>query len=171
MSAGRAGIVRGGVLAAFCALLTVIGHVAGGGGLPDPAVLVVVLPPLTVVTIRLAERARGLAGTVAVLGGGQLALHLTLLALHPMADMGGPDTGTMLGAHGVVTVVVATAVRHADRALAVVAAAVARVRPRRPLPLPADRPLPARPLPADDPPTRLARSLAVADLRRGPPVR
>lgn len=40
------GLLRGTVLAAMSTLLTSMGHVAGGGFLPDIAVLVVLLPLL-----------------------------------------------------------------------------------------------------------------------------
>lgn len=170
--------MRGIVLTVFCALLTAVGHVAGGGSLPDLDTLAVVAPLLAAAAVWLADRAGGLGGTVAVLGGGQLALHLAMQVTHPMQAMGSMQAGIpgasmagMLGMHAAVTVVVAVAVRHAETAAARVAAAMAGVLARRIVPLPADRPLPARCVPAVDLPARLARLLAAADLRRGPPVR
>jgi hypothetical protein len=77
----------------------------------------------------------------------------------------------MLAVHAVATVLLAVAVRGADTAVAVVAAALARVRPRRTGPPPAVRPLrAARPAgPATG--RRLAAALSSAHARRGPPVR
>jgi len=102
-----------------------------------------------------------------VLGGGQLVLHATLSALHPMAADG---ERPMLVVHVLITLVTAVAVRYADAAVLAVAAALRRVLPRRLTPPPADRPLPTRPVAPLHLPARRARRLAVADVRRGPPV-
>ena len=107
------------------------------------------------------------AGTVGVLGGGQLVLHATLSALHPMAADG---ERPMLVVHVLITLVTAVAVRYADAAVLAVAAVLRRVLPRRLTPLPADRPLPTRPAAPLHLPARRARRLAVACVRRGPPV-
>jgi hypothetical protein len=159
--------LRGVALAALSALLTTIGHAAAGGGLPDVSVLIVVGPLLAGAFVALAERTRGPLATVATLGGGQLVLHMTLAALHPMPAS---DGTSMLGVHVLITLVTAVALRYADTAAAAVAAVLRRVRSRR-VPSPAaDRPLPTRPVPAPDLPARRARMLTVAVVRRGPPV-
>ena len=102
-----------------------------------------------------------------MLATGQLVLHLTLAALHPMAADG---SRPMLLLHVLVTLVTAVAVRYADAAVLAVAAVLRRVVPRRLTPPAADRPLPTRPIPPLDLPARRARLLTVADVRRGPPV-
>ena len=163
---GRARL-RGVTLTLLVALLTTIGHVGAGGGLPDLSLLVVLLPLLGSAFVAVAERTRGFAGTVAVLGVGQLVLHTTLSALHPMAADGGRP---MLVTHVLITLVTAVAVRYADAAVLAVAAVLRRAMPRRLAPPPADRPLPTRPVPPLHVPARRARLLAVADVRRGPPV-
>ena len=142
---GRARL-RGVTLTLLVALLTTIAHVGAGGSLPDLSLLVVVLP---------------------LLGGGQLVLHATLSALHPMAADG---ERPMLVVHVLITLVTAVAVRYADAAVLAVAAALRRVLPRRLTPPPADRPLPTRPVAPLHVPARRARRLAVAHVRRGPPV-
>lgn len=162
---GRARL-RGVTLTLLVALLTASGHVAAGGGLPDLSLLVVVVPLLGAAFVAMAERTRSFSGTVAVLATGQLVLHATLAALHPMAA----GDRAMLAAHVLVTLVTAVAVRYADAAVLAIAAVLRRVVPRRLPPPPADRPLPARPVPPLDLPARRARRLAVADVRRGPPV-
>jgi hypothetical protein len=163
---GRARL-RGVTLTLLVALLTAIGHIGAGGGLPDLSLLVVVLPLLGGAFVALAERTRSFPGTVAVLAAGQLVLHATLAALHPMAA----DTERpMLAVHVLITLVTAVAVRYADAAVLAVAAVLRRVLPRRLVPPAADRPLPTRPVPPLDLPARRARRLAVADVRRGPPV-
>lgn len=158
--------MRGCVLAAFSALLTAVGHLAGGGSLPDLSLLVVLLPLLATVVVTVAERARGLAGTVAVLAAGQVTLHETMVLLHPMDAPAGPS---MLGTHAVATLLTGLALRHADAAIAAVAAVLRRAVPHRPGVPTADRPLPTRPVPSPDLPARLAR-VAAAVTRRGPPA-
>lgn len=167
MTGRRDGVVRGSVLAAFSALLTAVGHLAGGGTLPDLAPLVILLPLLAAVFVSLARRVDRVAGTVAVLAAGQLALHGGMVMLHPMGGSGGPP---MLAAHAAVTLVTAVAVRHADAGAAAVAAVLRRVVPRRLPPLVADGHLPVRPVPPPDLRAHLARVLAVADAHRGPPA-
>ena len=159
--------LRGVTLTLLVALLTTIGHAGAGGSLPDLSLLVVVLPLLGGAFVALAERTRSFPGTVAVLGSGQLVLHATLSALHPMAADG---ERPMLLVHVLITLVTAVAVRYADAAVLAVAAVLRRVLPRRLTPPPADRPLPTRPVAPLHLPARRARRLAVAHVRRGPPV-
>ncbi len=166
------GGARGAVLACLSALLTGVGHVAGGGTVGDLGLLVVLLPLLAVVFVSLAERSRTPLGTVAVLAAGQIALHYLMVLLHASSDagpalLGGPS---MLVMHAIVTLVSAVGVRHADHAVAAVAAALRRALPRRLAPLPARRPLTTCAVPGPELPARLARALAVAHARRGPPV-
>jgi hypothetical protein len=164
--------MRGVALALLSALLTAAGHSAGGGSLPDLALLVVLLPLLGAVFVALADRAAGPVGVLAVLAAGQLALHHLMVLLHP-AHHGapallGPDG--MLAMHAAATVVVGAAVRYADVAVAAAVAAACRALPRRPVPPPVDRP-PAVPVPAaPEAGRRLAVALSGAHVRRGPPV-
>ena len=173
--ADQRGLLRAAVLAVVTTVLTAVGHLAGGGSLPDITVLVVLLPLLAGVVSTLAERLHGTAGTLAVLGTGQLALHhlIELLnpshAAHHLAGPG-PSSSTMLAMHAGATLLTAAALRYADRAIAVVGAALDRVLPRRPPALCADRPLATRATPVAAVSLRLARALAAAQVRRGPPV-
>jgi hypothetical protein len=188
-SAERRGVLRGVVLATLTALLTVAGHAAGGGALPDLAVLAVLLPLLAGALTAVADRSRSAVGALAVLGGGQLALHQLIEALSPAGDpahgahgvhlvaasgtaaVAAPPGFVMFGAHAVATLVIAAALRFADRAVAAVRAALRRVVPRRLTPLSADRPLPTLATAGPAISLGLARTLAVAHVRRGPPVR
>jgi hypothetical protein len=158
-------VLRGAVLAGLSALLAAAGHAAGGGTLPDLAVLVPVLPLLAWTFTGAASRCHGLVGTIAVLALGQFVLHNAIELLHPSHP-----GSTMLGMHAVATVVTALALRHADRGVAALTAALWRVLPRRLVPPPADRPLPTLAVPGPAVPARLARAFVVADARRGPPV-
>ena len=169
----RAGQLRAAVLAGLAALITAAGHTAGGGTVPELGVLVVLLPLLAGLFSTVAGRCRGTVATIAVLGAGQLALHHLMELLHPSHHTTGAGAVAgwrMFVAHAVATLVLAVALRFADRAVAALAAALGRVVRRRLIPLPADRPLPARPVPDLAGPARLARALAAAHPRRGPPV-
>ena len=165
---GRPRLLRGLVTAGLSTLLIAVGHVLGGGAVPDLAVLVVLFPLLTGAVVGLADRCRTTAATAAVLAGGQYALHVLLGVLHPHGSVAGPSAVTMFALHATVTVVVALLLRHADRALVAAGSAVRRML-RRPFVPPADAPLPplrvavARQLPR-------RRALAVVPARRGPPV-
>ncbi|MBW0093817.1 hypothetical protein I4I73_18220 [Pseudonocardia sp. KRD-184] len=164
--------VRGVALALLSALLTAAGHGAAGGALPDLALLVVLLPLLCGVLVTVAGRATGLVGLLGTLAAGQLALHHLLELLHPAHTAGPALLGPagMWAMHGAATLVVAAAVRHADTAVAAVHAALARVLPRRTVPPPARRPLPA-PVPAAPAAgLALAGALAATQVRRGPPA-
>jgi hypothetical protein len=165
---GRPRVLRGLVTAGFATLLIAVGHVLGGGAVPDLLVLVVLFPLLTGAVVGLADRCRSTAATMTTLGAGQYALHVLLGLLHPHASVVGPSAAAMVALHAVATVVVAVLLRHADRALVAVAAALRRVLSRRPFVLPADGPLSALRVTG---PARPARRLALAAVpaRRGPP--
>lgn len=158
---------RGMALAAFSGLLTAVGHIAGGGSLGDLGLLVVLVPLLAGVFVSLAERSRGPLGAVAVLGAGQVALHYLMVLLHPPEMPVGPS---MLLMHAVVTLVTAVGLRYADAAVVAAARALRRVLPRRPVALPADRPLPTLAVPGPGRVAQPAQVLLVAHARRGPPV-
>ncbi|GAA4544718.1 hypothetical protein [Pseudonocardia xishanensis] len=159
-------VLRAAVLACLATLLTALGHLAGGGTLPDLALLVVLFPLLAVVVTALAERVRGRLGVLAVLGGGQLVLHelLVLLGHDHGGSVGGPR---MLLMHAAATLCAGLLLQHVDRLLAALGRALARVVPRRIPPPRVEMPLPVRAVPA----TGVRRRAAVGTpRRRGPPV-
>jgi hypothetical protein len=176
MSGGTASTrrpLRGAALAVLSTLLTAVGHVAGGGTVPDLALLVVLFPLLAAVFMTVAERRRSAVSTVTTLAAGQLVLHQLMVLLHPGPMPTEPvmvSGAGMLGMHATITAVLAAVLMYADAASAGLVAALRRVVPRHLRPLPADRPLPARPVPGLAVPARLARALAVTHVRRGPPV-
>jgi hypothetical protein len=178
MSSGGAGsspgLLRGSLLAGLSALLTAAGHLAGGGTIPELALLVVLFPLLAGVFVTLAQRSAGAVGTVVTLGAGQVVLHYLMVLMHPaqaMTDPAGVSGGRMLGMHAAVTLATAVAVRHADTAMLAMGAALRRVAPQRLAPPPVQCPLPTLAVPGPAVPARLARDLSVAHIRRGPPVR
>jgi hypothetical protein len=167
--------LRGCALVGLTALLTAVGHLVGGGAAPDLAVLVVLLPLLGWPVVAVADRCRGPLASTAVLGAGQLLLHELMVALHDhhhaAAGMpAAPGDAAMVAAHAAATALIALALRHADRGVAAVGAALRRVVPRRPVPPPADRPLAVLVVPGPAVPLRIRRALAVTHVRRGPPV-
>ncbi|MEJ3658287.1 hypothetical protein WEH80_35525 [Actinomycetes bacterium KLBMP 9759] len=166
------GTARSVVLAALCALVTAVGHVGGGGTLPDLGILVVLLPMLAAVFSSFARRCRSATGTVATLGAGQLALHHLMELLHPahVTAAAAFDPAQMVTMHALVTLVMAVALRYADAAVAAVRAAARRVLPRRWAQPPVSRPLITLAVPAAEVPLLLARTMATAVVRRGPPV-
>jgi hypothetical protein len=171
--AGGRGPLHAAAPAALSTLLTAVGHVAGGGTAPDLAVLAVLFPLLAGVFTTVAGRCRGIVGTLAILGAGQLALHHLMDLLHRTHHLAEPAVAAgpqMFGMHAAITLVTAVALRHADRAVAGLVAALRRVVPRRLTPPPADRPLRTFAVPGPAVSARLARALAVAHARRGPPV-
>jgi hypothetical protein len=168
---------RGCALVGLTALLTAVGHLAGGGAAPDLAPLAVLLPLLGWPVVAMADRCRGPLATTAVLGAGQLLLHELMVALHGHHHAAGsalssapPTDAAMVAAHAAATALIALALRHADRGLTAVGAALRRVVPRRPIAPPADRPLAVRAVPGPAVPVRIRRALAVTHVRRGPPV-
>lgn len=160
---------RGCLLAGLTALLTAVGHLAGGGALPDLALLVVLGPALAWPVVAVADRCRGTVGALVVLGGGQLLLHELLSSTHAHHTAG--DSPSMLLTHTLVTLLTAAALRFADRGVAAVVAALGRVAPRRAPAAVADRPLAVLVVPGDDVPAAVSRVLSATHARRGPPVR
>ena len=178
-------MLRGVLLAVLAALLAAGGHRAAGGELPELPTLLILLPLLAGLCTAVAERTRSLFGLLAVLGFAQVGLHglIDLLhSAHPVGDhsvgdhsvgapaTAGPPTVAMILGHAVATVLTAVAVRHADRALELLAALLRRVVPRRPVRFVVDRPCIVLVGPAPDEPTPTARALAACLQRRGPPV-
>ena len=108
-------LLRGVVTAGLSTLLIAVGHVLGGGTVPDLTVLVVLFPLLTGAVVGVADRCRSLRGTIATLAGGQVALHVLLAVLHPHPPVDAAPSGlTMLALHAVATLVVTVLLRHAD---------------------------------------------------------
>lgn len=128
-------LVRGGAVAAVALLLTVAGHAAAGGAVPDAGLLVVLGLLLAGVLVALADRQPSLGALVLTLGGTQLALHVLLDALAGHAHgaavtMTATSPVPMITAHVVLTLLTGCLLRGADRALFAIAAGLARAMPR-----------------------------------------
>ncbi|SDF54613.1 hypothetical protein [Pseudonocardia oroxyli] len=124
-------VPRGLALVSLTALLSALGHLAGGGTLPDLGLLLVLLPLLALVVTSLAERIRGRFAVLGTLGAGQLVLH-ELLVLFGHDHAGPVDAPRMLAMHAVATVLSGLLLAHVDALLAAVGHALRRVVPRRP---------------------------------------
>lgn len=174
---GALAAARGGLLAASSASLAVTAHGVADGGLPDPALTVLLTGLLGWTATALAGKARGRLATVAVLGAGQLVMHLVLTTLgdhtaHDAHAAAGWASGwTMTASHAVATLLTALLLARADALLLTVLHVVRAVLPllTPPLPVPAGAAvaLPPRPV----------RSVAILDVelrrvrgRRGPPA-
>ncbi|MFF4598241.1 hypothetical protein [Amycolatopsis sp. NPDC001319] len=171
---GALAAARGGLLAASSASLAVTAHGVADGGLPDPALTVLLTGLLGWTGTALAGKARGRLATIAVLGAGQLVMHLVLTTLaghdgHPAA--GWASGWTMTASHAVATLITALLLARADALLLavlhVVRAVLPLLTPPQPVPAGAAVALPPRP----------SRSVAILDVelrrvrgRRGPPA-
>lgn len=167
------GVFRAAAVSGLSALITAAGHVAGGGALPDLAVVVVLLPLLAYGLLGVAGRCRGMLGTIGVLAAGQLALHHVIELLHPAqhsAQAALAPGAQMIAMHAVATLLIALALRHADRGVAALLAVLGRVLPHRLIPPPADRPLRVLAVPDPAVSARIARAFTVIQILRGPPV-
>jgi len=169
------GATRGVLLAVSAAVLSVTAHRVADGGLPDPAMTVLLTALFGWTATALARKARGTVATITLLGAAQLVMHLLLTTLaenHDMAAMRGSGTGpAMIFAHAVATLLTALLLARADATLLAVLAVLRAILPRllTPLPVPAAAPalVPAR--------TAAPGHLVGVDLRRirgrrGPPV-
>ncbi|WP_184784780.1 hypothetical protein [Amycolatopsis jiangsuensis] len=161
------------MLAVSSASLAVTAHAVADGGLPDTALTLLLTALLGWTATALAGRARGPLATIAVLGGGQLLMHLVLTTLsgheHGSAP-GRPDGWAMTATHAIATLVTALLLARADAMLLGVLHALRTILPALPRPLPvpaaAGAPLPPRPAEAT---TLLQTDLRRIRRRRGPP--
>lgn len=69
-------LVRSGTLAALTAQIAVIGHLFGGGSLPDSAAIITVTAALTGAITGLAGKRRGFGSILPAMLGAQVAFHL-----------------------------------------------------------------------------------------------
>jgi hypothetical protein len=135
------GATRGASLAVSAGALTVTAHQLADGGLPDPAMTVLLSGLFGWTATALARKARGPAATIALLGAAQLVMHLLLTTLaghHDMYTMPGTESLGMVTAHAVATVVTALLLSRADETLLSLLAALRAILPRllSPLPVP-----------------------------------
>jgi hypothetical protein len=132
---GALRVFRGSALAVTSATLAVAAHTLAGGMVPDTGLTVLLTIGVAAVGIAMADRRRGTAAILAVLGAAQLASHVLLSFGDEVGDMhmsaAPPVNGTvMLGAHVLAVLVSAALLAGADTAVFVVAAVLAMLLPR-----------------------------------------
>ncbi|WP_329053358.1 hypothetical protein OG738_11050 [Amycolatopsis sp. NBC_01488] len=169
------GATRGVSLAVSAAALSVTAHRLADGGLPDPAMTVLLSGLFGWTATALARKARGPVATISLLGAAQLVMHLLLTTLadhhdHGMAAMPGGSGLGMLVAHAVATLVAALLLARADAMLLTVLAVLRAILPRLlgALPVPVAPAL--VPVRVDAPGHLVGVDLRRIRGRRGPPV-
>jgi hypothetical protein len=144
-------VVRGALLAVSSAALAVSAHALSEGGLPDAPLTILLTVLIGWTAAALAGKTTGILGTAAVLGAGQLVMHLVLSTL---MTQGGPhgavQGGTMATTHIGATIVTALFVSHAEAMLRAAGNAMRLLLPviLRALPVPVAAPGPTLILPA-----------------------
>ncbi|EOD68843.1 hypothetical protein [Amycolatopsis vancoresmycina] len=162
------------MLAVSAGVLSVTAHRLADGGLPDPAMTLLLTALFGWTAAALARKARGPVATTTLLGIAQLVMHLLLTTLaghHDMYAMDGRTGLGMIGAHAAATVVTALLLARADKMLLTVLAVLRAFLPRllTPLPVPSAAPalVPAR---VAGPDHLVGVDLRRIRGRRGPPV-
>ncbi|MEU5258662.1 hypothetical protein [Amycolatopsis sp. NPDC021455] len=160
------------MLAVSAGALSVTAHRLADGGLPDPAMTVLLTGLFGWTAAALARKARGPLATITLLGAAQLVMHLLLTTLaghHDMYAMPGTGLG-MITAHTVATLLTALLLARADAMLLTVLAVLRAILPRllTPLPVPAAPAL--VPVRVDAPSHLVGVDLRRIRGRRGPPV-
>ncbi|MEU6641422.1 hypothetical protein ABZ863_02620 [Saccharomonospora sp. NPDC046836] len=157
---------RGILLATCSAALSVSAHALGGGHLPDAPTTVLLSALIGWAATAAADRTRGVTGVMAVLGTGQLLLHVALAGMSGHSS----TSAAMIAAHVVATACTALLIAHAESMLAVAVAALELLLPRVsvtvPVPPATARPAAVRPVDLTPLAQRLLRSVHG---RRGPP--
>jgi hypothetical protein len=168
------GATRGVSLAVCATALSVTAHRIADGGLPDPAMTVLLAGLFGWTTTALARKARGTTATIVLLGAAQLVMHLllTTLAGHHVDDMDAMPGNTGLGmvtAHAVATVLTALLLARADAMLLTVLAVLRAILPRLLTPLPVPAAPSSVPVRVDAPGHLVGVDLRRIRGRRGPP--
>jgi hypothetical protein len=167
------GATRGISLAVCATALSVTAHRLADGGLPDPAMTVLLAGLFGWTTTALARKARGTIATITLLGAAQLVMHLLLTTLaghHDMYAMPGSTGLGMVTAHAVATLLTALLLARADAMLLTVLAVLRAILPRLLTPLPVPAAPASVPVRVDAPGHLVGVDLRRIRGRRGPPV-
>ncbi|WP_143116153.1 hypothetical protein [Lentzea xinjiangensis] len=157
--------VRCAAVGVVTAALAVLAHTNADGHLPDAGLVFSLVALLTWATTGFARHELTAGRLLALVGGGQLAMHLVLsLAVSRHEHV--PDTSDMVASHVVATALTVGVLAGAERSVLALVRAVAAALPRRLAALPASAPL----LVAT--PARVAATVVLLDVPswRGPPA-
>lgn len=120
--------------------LAVLAHTSADGHLPDAGLVFSLVALLTWACSGFARHELTPGRLLALIGGGQLAMHL-MMSLASSRHEAGHDPYRMLASHVVATALTVVVLAVAERTVLTVACAIASVLPRRLAPLPATAPL------------------------------
>jgi hypothetical protein len=147
--------VRGGLLGVSSGALAVTAHALGDGGMPDASLTLVLMVLIGWTAAALAAKTKGPLGILAVLGTGQVLMHvvLTVLMTHSEHQAAGPVAVhgmTMTAAHTGATLVTALLVTRVEALLRAVIGVMRMLLPVvwLPSPVPAAAPKPPLVFPA-----------------------
>ncbi|WP_157695226.1 hypothetical protein [Nakamurella panacisegetis] len=165
-------LLRSAAFALVATQIAAFGHMVGGGGAPDPAILVIGAGSIGALVTGLTQRQRSFSSILGVMVAAQLAFHLLFtLDVHSMAGHSflPDDPARMLVFHAVAAALSAVVLATGDAALFGLFRALRRAVTLRAPALAAGRPLwTARS--ADVPARRPAGALLSVSPRRGPPT-
>jgi hypothetical protein len=171
-TSGAGRLLRGGAAGVATGVLAVVAHVVAEGVLPSAGLVVAPVLLLAVAAAGLAGRERGPAQVLALVGAGQLAMHVLMSLDASPHDHGARSTASgplMVAWHAVATLVVVAVLAGAERAVFAVAEALASALPRKTNAAPVTGPLRTAAVAAGwIPETGVAR--CGEPTRRGPPV-
>lgn len=116
---GLVRLARGTSLAGFCATLSLTAHVVAGGRWHMAPGMLVLSLLLAAVCVAAADRRRGFAGILTVVGLSQVVFHLLAGGggHHHGAGSGGGSGAGMVLAHAVAAVLVSAGLAHGERLL------------------------------------------------------
>ncbi len=121
-------LLRSGIFAALTAQIAVLGHLLGGGSLPDFAAIITVTAALTFAITGLATKRRGFGSILPAMTGAQVIFHLVFsISSHHQESL---TTVNMLLFHAVAAVACAALLAHGEKMLFGLFAALRRVLPR-----------------------------------------
>lgn len=118
--------------------LAVLAHTSADGHLPDAGLIGSLVALLTWATAGFARHELTAGRLLALVGGGQLAMHLMLTLARSQHEH---SASRMLASHVLATALTVAVLTAAERTVLTLARAVASVLPRRLIPLPATAPL------------------------------
>lgn len=116
-SPGRGALrwLRGSVLAGWCLTLSLVAHIVAGGAVDLSPVMLFAAGLLAGMCVAAADRQRGLAGIVVVVGLSQVVFHL-LAGGHAHASAAAPGASSaMLAMHTLAALVISAAVADGER--------------------------------------------------------